>query len=438
MLPLLSLLSLLTIACRRDHPTSFLVISMDTFRADRLGRIGPDGSSLTPSLDALAAESVVFTQTFAPSNETLFSHAALFTGQPASRQGALDASSYQLSPQTPTLASQLARAGFWTEAIVAGGHLSPVFGLSSGFRRYVSMADWSSFQQTAPLAIERLAWLSERRQPFLLLVHGYDTHTPYPKAGPLYRLMTPDYDGPLLDLARDSDLYEQLYDGWWYPDYRPGEAAIGPAQGSGVPLSAYRQRPDIPRHRLTEADMAFLVGAYDTSAAHADAWVGALLAALDDSGLAESTVVVVLGDHGEDLMEEGWFNHRHALSDVTLHVPLLVHVPGQPAAVIDTPTSLIDVAPTLLTLAGQPVPSDWTGLDLLAGALPDRPIFSESPQGIVSLRTARARLVTERAALAEPWPQQPGERTALVGADGVRRPWSEAADLWPLLAGALP
>ncbi|MFT5684990.1 MAG: arylsulfatase A-like enzyme [Myxococcota bacterium] len=430
------LLSLLLVACQPDRPTSFLVISLDTFRADRIGRIGPDGASLTPNLDALAAESVVFTQTFAASNETLFSHAALFTGQPASRQGTLDSASFQLSPQTPTLAGQLARAGFWTEAIVAGGHLSPVFGLNTGFRRYVSMADWASFQQTAPPAIARLSWLSDREQPFMLLVHGYDTHTPYPKAGPLYRAAAAGYDGPLLNGARDADLYEQLYDGWWYPDYRPGEALAGPGQGSGVPLSVYRTDPDVSRHQLTDADMAFLTGAYDLSAAHADAWVGALLAALDDKGLAESTVVVVLGDHGEDLMEEGWFNHRHALSDITLHVPLLLRIPGQSAAVIDTPVSLTDVAPTLLALVEQPVPSDWTGIDLL-GTLPDRPILSESPQGLVSIRTADVRLTTTRDALSALFPSMPGDRSTLRSADGSVRPWAEAAELWPVLQEAL-
>ena len=430
------MLLLLLVGCQRDRPTSFLVISLDTFRADRIGRIGPDGASLTPNLDALAGESVVFTAAYAASNETLFSHAALFTGQPASRQGPLDASTFQLTPQTPTLAGQLARAGFWTEAIVAGGHLSPVFGLSNGFRRYVSMPDWSSFQQTAPLAIARLPGLAQRSQPFLLLVHGYDTHTPYPKAGPLYR--TPGYDGPLLEEARDADFYEQVTDGAWFPDYHPGEALRpGPGQGSGVPLSVYQDDPTVSRYTLTAADMDFLIGAYDLSAAHADAWVGAILAGLDDAGLSESTVVVVLGDHGEDLMEEGWFNHRHALSDVTLHVPLLLRIPGQPAAVVETPTSLIDVAPTVLALVEQPAPASWVGQDLLAGPS-TRPVLSESPQGIVSIRTADVRLVTDRAALTAPFPAQPGEHAVLRSDDGSPLPWDMAAVLWPVLQEVTP
>ena len=432
-LPSYALLALLA-GCQPAPPTSILLISMDTFRADRIGRLGADGQSLTPSLDALAARSVVFTSAYAPANETLFSHAALFTSQPASSWGALEASTWQLPVQSKTLAGQLAQAGFWTEAIVAGGHLSPIFGLNNGFRRYVSMEDWSSFQQTAPLAIERLSWLSSQEQPFFLMVHGYDTHTPYVKAGPLYRAGTPDYDGPLLAEARDPDLYEQLYDGAWYPDYHPGQGPLsGKGQGTGRALVEYQQSPEVPKVTLTPADLDFLTGSYDLAAAHADAWVGALLAAVEDSGLADSTIVVVLGDHGEDLMEEGWFNHRHTLSDITLHVPLIVHLPGHAPATIDTPTSLIDVAPTLLSSLGQTPPVDWSGRMLLDDALSVRAIYSESPQGTVSLRTSDERLVTTRDALSADFPATAGPDDHFTGAS-----WAAAKPLWTQLQERLP
>lgn len=432
-LPSYALLGLLA-GCQPEPQTNILLISMDTFRADRVGRLGADGQSLTPSLDALTARSVVFNSTYAPANETLFSHAALFTSRPASTWGALDASTWQLPVQSTTLAGQLAQAGFWTEAIVAGGHLSPIFGLNTGFRRYLSMDDWSSFQQTAPLAIERLGALSAQDQPFFLVVHAYDTHTPYVKAGPLYRGSTPDYDGPLLAAAREPDLYEQIHDGLWYPDYHPGQGTLsGKGQGSGHSLAAHMADPDAPRVVLTPADLDFLTGSYDLAAAHADAWVGALLAAVNDTGLADSTIVVVLGDHGEDLMEEGWFNHRHTLSDTTLHVPLIVHVPGHAPASIDAPTSLIDVAPTLLSLLGQTTPADWSGRALLDADLPARSVFSESPQDLVTLRSSTARLVTTRAALSTDFPATPGPDDTFTGPT-----WAAAEPLWAQLQARLP
>ena len=432
-LPSYALLALLA-GCQTSTPTSVLLISMDTFRADRIGRLGADGQSLTPSLDALASRSVVFTSTYAPANETLFSHAALFTSRPASTWGALDASTWQLPVQSKTLAGQLAQSGFWTEAIVAGGHLSPIFGLNTGFRRYASMDDWASFQQTAPLAIERLEALSSQPQPFFLVVHGYDTHTPYVKAGPLYRSSTPGYDGPLLASAREPDLYEQLHDGIWYPDYHPGQGLLsGTGQGTGHALVDYQTDPDVPKVALTPADLDFLTGSYDLAAAHADAWVGALLAAVEDAGLADSTIVVVLGDHGEDLMEEGWFNHRHTLSDITLHVPLIVHIPGHDPAIIDTPTSLIDVAPTLLSILGQAPPAEWSGRALLDASLPARAVYSESPQDTVSLRTPTERLVTTRDALSAGFPTAPGPEDRFTGPS-----WAAAEPLWRQLQERLP
>ncbi len=69
---------------------TIVLISLDTLRADRVGRTGHDGPSLTPALDALAAESQVFTQAFSQSNETLFSHTAVFTVQYPTAYGQLD------------------------------------------------------------------------------------------------------------------------------------------------------------------------------------------------------------------------------------------------------------------------------------------------------------------------------------------------------------
>ena len=425
------LLALLLTGCRQVTPLSFLVISMDTFRGDRIGRLGPDGASLTPSLDALAAQSLHFTSAWAPANETLFSHSALFTGALASAVGPLRYDSFRLRPDTVTFASMLSRAGWHTEAVVAGGHMSPQFGLNSGFRRYISMTDWATFQQTAPQAIELLDDLTDAAAPFLLFVHGYDAHSPYPKAGPLYRAAATGYSGLLLDNARDPLLYEQIYDGVWYPDFIAAEAAE--TTGDTPALQAHAAIPSEHSVPLSEADLDFLIGSYDIAISHADTWVGLLLAALEESGAADRTVVVVLGDHGEDLLEHGWLGHNKALHDVNLHIPLMIRIPGQAPAQIDTPVGLLDVGPTLLELAALPVPPDWSGTSLLSPD-PDRVVISESARGEVTARSARARLTLPRAAAA--LPAVPPDPLSLVDAQGSPLPWAEAAALWPALETA--
>ena len=374
---------------------SFLVISMDTFRADHLGALDASGRSLTPNLDALAAESVVFSRAFAQSNETLFSHTALFTGHNPSRWGELSYFSYRLPPDTPTLAAVLSRAGYQTEAVVAGGHLSPGFGLTVGFQRYQSMQEFSSFQETVPRAEARLAALAEGSRPFLMFVHGYDTHSPYIKPGALFQPDTPDYQGEMHALARNPLTVERIYGETYYPDFQPagvigedGRSFLDPEVFSALE----RHAASHPGQPLSGDDLAFLQGAYDAAVRSADFFVGVLLADLARLGLAERTTVVVLSDHGEDLLEHGFFNHRFSLHDESTHVPLLIRTPGQAPGVVTDPVALTDVLPSLLSLAGLTAPSDLSS-PLSAGTDPDRLVYSESMRGEQSWRSRDGRLI---------------------------------------------
>ncbi|MFT5684144.1 MAG: choline-sulfatase [Myxococcota bacterium] len=374
---------------------SFLVISMDTFRADHRGALDASGHSLTPNLDALAGESVVFSRAFSQSNETLFSHAALFTGHSPSRWGELSYFSYRLPPDTPTLATTLSRAGYQTEAVVAGGHLSPGFGLTVGFQRYQSMQEFSGFQETVPRARERLAGLSEGSRPFLLFVHGYDAHSPYLKPGVLFQPDAPEYSGEMRELARNPLTMERIRYDRYYPDFQPsgiigkdGRSFLDPEVFSALDQHAASH----PGQPLTAADLAFLQGAYDSAIRSADFFVGVLLAELEQQGLADRTTVVVLSDHGEDLLEHGYFNHRLSLHDESTHVPLLIRVPGESAAVVDDPVALIDVMPSLLALAGLDPPDGLTP-PLWEGTDPKRLVFSESLRGEQSWRSRDGRLI---------------------------------------------
>ena len=396
---------------------SFLVISMDTFRADHLGALDASGRSLTPNLDALASESVVFSRAFAQSNETLFSHSSLFTGHNPSRWGELSYFSYRLPPDTPTLAAVLSRAGYQTEAVVAGGHLSPGFGLTVGFQRYQSMQEFSGFQETVPRAQERLTELADGSRPFLMFVHGYDTHSPYIKPGVLFQPDTPDYQGEMRDLSRNPLTVERIYGETYYPEFQPagvigedGRSFLDPEVFSALERHAALH----PGQPLSADDLAFLQGTYDAAVRSADFFVGVLLADLARLGLAERTTVVVLSDHGEDLLEHGFFNHRFSLHDESIHVPLLLRVPGQDAAVVSDPVALTDVMPTLLSLA-ELAPPAGLAPTLLAGTDPERLVFSESMRGEQSWRSRDGRLIARGASV-----------TWLEGEDGA--PLSAAAE----------
>jgi choline-sulfatase len=120
--------------------------------------------------------------------------------------------------------------------------------------------------------------------------------------------------------------------------------------------------------------------------AFADYCVGQVLEKLRQLGLYDDTLIVITGDHGEMLGEHGELNHGFFIYEGALRVPLVMRVPHAPAASrqVDVPVSLIDIAPTIVSLVGAPVPKEVQGVDLspwlaeqAAGGGP-RPLYAET------------------------------------------------------------
>ncbi len=128
------------------------------------------------------------------------------------------------------------------------------------------------------------------------------------------------------------------------------------------------------RDALTQAELAHIVSLYDADVAQADAHVRQLLDGLDRAGLAESTLVVFVSDHGEELYEHRGYAHGHALWNEVIHVPLIVKFPAgrRPADLpvrVTAVASNVDLHPSIVSFLGHPVPE----------GLPGRPIL-ERPQ----------------------------------------------------------
>lgn len=422
---LLSLLPLLAPSCvPQARPPNILIVSIDTLRADRVGRLDANGVSLTPNLDAFADGAAVFTRAYSQANETLYSHAALFTGRYASELGPIDYTRFTIAG-TRTMASSLHAAGYRTEAVVAGGHLAPEFGLHVGFDRYASGRDFGSFQQTVPLALERLDALDRGAEPWMLFVHGYDVHAPYVNWGPVFRHQTPGYVGPLLDASLIPWSFEQILGNAWYPGFSPSlvdrgdRSLLDPGMFDLLETWAADHPDDaVP---LTSEDVAFARGLYDASARYADYQVGVLLDEVSRRGLDDSTIVAVLSDHGEDLFEHGHVNHRLSLHDENLHVPLMIRGPHVTPGVTEGLVGLVDVLPTLAALTGVELP-EGRGRSLF-DPQPDRAIWSEAARGEVSIRTAAGRLSIP-ADLAGELPSQAPPRAFVTGPRGELLPWS--------------
>ena len=349
----MTLLSLLVLVgcATNEAPKGIILVSLDTLRADRLGAYGST-RGLTPNLDRFAAEGVVFDQGYAQSNETLYSHASLFTGQYPSRLGVLDGG-FRLPAKATTLAGAFRGASWQTAAFVAGGHLAAPFGLGGGFDVYNDASSFGSIRETADLALRWLDETASQEAPFFLFVHGYDTHDRYLKPTPFgYAAADPAEQGVGATVARTVGAASNIVDG--YASDRIdlieilSQARPRFERGRGI------AEVDPEARKLAAEDVQHLAATYDGAVAWADACFGLFMAGLRERGLLDEVLIVVVSDHGEELGEQGVFNHRTSMSDATAHVPLLVRLPGgaNGGRRVTGLVELIDVAPTLLDLAG--------------------------------------------------------------------------------------
>ena len=402
--------AVLALGCATPTPPhGIILVSIDTLRADHTSPYGASAAA-TPTLARLAREGTLFERTYAQSNETLFSHASLFTSQLPSHLGKVD---YDLTipDGTPTLASTLRAAGWKTGGVVAGGHLARIFGLDDGFDTYVEGHRWGSFQETEPVAARWLDEVAQGDDPFFLFLHSYDCHAPYTKPHIFGRLSTPGYDGHMLDRVHDSITYEKVWEGGFYPELPLWQLENGKGTRILTPevhaeLARYASQPGARRITLSEDDLAFMKGLYASSALYADLWLQVLLDDLAERNLLETTTLVLVSDHGEGLLDHGYFNHRDSLHDASTQVPFIVWRPGAEAKGVRQRevTRLLDVAPTILGLAGIDPPPTMQGTDLtgcLDGGKCGTPgtAYSEAVLEQVSVTDGTFRLTVEGAAV---------------------------------------
>jgi arylsulfatase A-like enzyme/Tfp pilus assembly protein PilF len=305
-----------------------VMITLDTTRADRMGFLG-NKQSLTPALDALARESVVFERAYSQAPLTTVSHATVFSGTYPQFHKVNDFG-VRLPESLPYLPDLLRSAGYKTAAFVGSLILDPRNGLAPGFDRGFDTYDagfrirrgredrYATMERRAHEVVRRaIRWLETSGPgPFFLWVHLYDAHDPYDPPSPFK------------------------------------------VRHTAVP--------------------------YDAEVASMDAAVGDLLAALRARGAYANAVVGVFGDHGEALGEAGEQTHGVFLYDATQHVPLLLKLPqdARPPARVAARVRLVDVAPTILESLGRPVPAQMQGASLLplvgAAEAADRDAYAET------------------------------------------------------------
>lgn len=310
---------------REEFPgSSIVLVSIDTLRSDHLPVYGYKGVE-TPNLDALAADSIVFERAYAHVPLTLPSHATLFTGLLPAQNGVRDNVAYSLAPSHETLASFFRSHGYATGGAVSAIVLSHESGIARGFDFYEDSIEPTRVRESLG-RVQRAGSETESK-----LIEWIDK----------------ERRRPLLVFLH---LYEP------HSPYEPPEPFA----------SRYRERP------------------YDGEIAAADAVVGTFLTALKSRGLYESSIVVLLSDHGEGLGDHGEAEHGIFVYREAIQVPLWIKLPQgrRRAQRVKTPVGLVDVFPTLADLAGQHPPEKLSGVslkDVVDGKpMPDRSILAES------------------------------------------------------------
>jgi arylsulfatase A-like enzyme len=378
----LLLLPFLALACSgggedpRDlgpsEPTSprrnILLVSIDSLRRDHVGVYGhrPEYAAeipVTPNLDALGAEGVVFEDAWTTTSWTLPSHMSLMTGLSDRRHG-VEIDDFKLDPLRKTLAEALDAQGYATGGYFSGPYLDPKYGFGRGFDDYRSgmltaaqfaaevrerndereaagrppmseqevkrMRDRiSHWDITSPrinqLGIEFLDGIEED-EPFFLFLHYFDAHydhIPWSMDAGLASAFDPDYAGS--------------FDGAnWYFD--PRVMDLGPPY----------------ERRIGERDLRHILANYDAEIHWVDRHIGRIVQELKDRGLYEETVIMVVSDHGDEFFEHNSIGHRSTLFAEQCRIPMILRVPSEAddGRRVPTLTTIYDVAPTLLDYAG--------------------------------------------------------------------------------------
>jgi arylsulfatase A-like enzyme len=369
-----------------DLQPNLLLLVWDTTRSANLGSYGYERET-TPRLDEFARHSLVYEDARSVSCFTLTSHLSMLTGVYPSHHGASLGRMFYDAERTPPLTVALARAGYRTGGFVGTSVLRAETGMAYGFEVFDDRVDpevcqthaWALVHDVQSILAKLVPALNANGRPHLIqdferpdeevlaaalswierpdprpwfcMVNLYDVHWPYLPGGEAARRFVRPYDGFVDGYVFRSDNYPERAEG-----VRTGE-------------------------RLDSEDNRHLEDLYDGEMWEMDREVGTFLDALDLS--RSNTAVMVVSDHGEAFGEGGRYEHNDIL-EVQVRVPFILYLARDGAGLQPASGSRpgrvsgVDVAATLLGLAGLPVPEHMRGLDLIATPpTADRPLLVE-------------------------------------------------------------
>ncbi len=358
------------------RPKHVLILSVESLRWDHLGFAGY-ARPTSPHMDRLVSRGTYFQRAYAQAPWTRPSVASTFTSTYPSTHNAANDEGFgipgggqkgrfqqlggnamaPLAESFTTLAEIFGARGYRCFGWSFNPQVSQHLGFGQGFEEYDAVADSLWFlagirakvyggkdpaTSDLPLNVEELRGvidelIAERvtemfrqkdRAPTMVFLHFMSPHLPY------------------IPGKKTREMFATVPEGIWINGLNRGKINEG----------------DIT---LSEADLAFNVDLYDATIRETDDRVGLILHALEESGLADETLVVLVADHGEEFYDHGAVGHGHTLYEELIHVPLVLAGPGIPAGKrLSVPVENIDLLPTLAGLLWEEELPSAQGRDL--------------------------------------------------------------------------
>ena len=320
---------------------NLVLLGIDSLWADHMSCYGYHRQT-TPHIDRLASQGVLFEKTYCPHVPTTSAYASMLTGMDCfSTQVVALRHKGGLRPEVKTLPEMLRDEGYETTCVGFTGNPS-----SRGFDNYLDYKAWGSWEENPlrkaeglnDVAIPELERLASGNKPFCLFLRHMDPHSPYLPPAPFDHLF---YSGNECD----------------------------PKNKSMEPVFAFKPFCDFFASWMPPGvtDAEAIIARYDGALAYMDACIQRIFTRLDELGLAEDTLVVLNGDHGETLMDHDCYFDHHGTYDCTLHVPLMLRLPGVLPEGKRVPgyNTHQDLVPTILELLGVKSKIKFDGRSLM-------------------------------------------------------------------------
>ncbi|HEX7597203.1 MAG TPA: sulfatase, partial [Polyangia bacterium] len=307
---------------------------IDTLRADKVHIFNPKTNVMTPNYDAFAADATRFSWAQVPGTWSLPSQASMLTGvYPKVHKATVDTS--KIAREVPFVAESFKKAGFRTAMFSANGYVSSKWGFDRGFDENRNL-----IRESLPNNAEYLWGLAKKwilpgkAKPQFVYLAVIEPHVIYnPRKEFLVKYWDKPYKGPIKPVL------------------------------TGIQLGKIKQGT----LKINDTDKAYLEALHNAEITQSDTAFGAFIQDLKNAGLYDTSAVIVISDHGDEFWDHGDCGHAQGAHQELVHVPFIIRAPGllPPGRAVEADVEAMDLSPTMLALAGLPIPDAMQGRSLL-------------------------------------------------------------------------